>query len=69
MIDAYVSETKIRMEMVCDCGNIAKDVEHSTVNGAILYYKEAVFICNQCGKEMKRRITKMENIVKETEVN
>ncbi len=69
MINAYVSGTKIKMDMVCKCGNIAEDVEHSTVKGALLYYKEAIFICNQCGEKMKRKITKMESIVKETEVN
>ena len=67
-MDGPGSENKIRIDMVCVCGNMSEHVGEKG-SGAIHIYTGCIYFCNQCGKAMKRRITKIETKVTETEVN
>lgn len=67
------NDVKIRVEMVCECGNTAEPEGNSCDNrsnssGAIILYNDITYICDKCGVEMKRRIIKTTKTETETEV-
>jgi len=63
------SKSEIRVEMICECGNIAEPEygnSSRSSSGAIVIYDYITYICNQCGAEMKRRVVR--TIKTETEI-
>lgn len=63
------SESKIRVEMVCGCGNTAEPdtggYGSRSGKGAIVLHNYLTYICAKCGKTMSHRIVK--KVTTETE--
>ncbi len=71
MDNTYEGKRNIKIELVCTCGNVSKfpsgsfsGGHHS--DGVVGISTGMVYICNQCGKEMTRRITKIVTKITET---
>ena len=65
-----MGDVKIRVEMICKCGNTVEarsdDYNGSSAKDAIILYDHMIYICAKCGKTMSRRVVRMET--NETEI-
>ncbi len=58
---------KVKVEMVCpECSNEFQLDDHYQKTGAIVIDTGYIFICDQCGAEMQRRVTKISAQITET---
>ncbi len=64
----YEGKRRVKVDMVCPgCGNICCiDEHHSQPDGVIIVDLQWLYICDQCGTEMKRRVTKIVEQITET---
>lgn len=65
--NVYEGECRVKVAMVCECGNVREKAYYDHSHGAFCVYNGYTYICDQCGKEMERRITKISTEVTETE--
>lgn len=65
MLDNIESDIKIRVEMICECGNTVEEENSGAYDGSSRAKKGAIVVCNRftyicakCGKTMSRRVVK-----------
>ena len=62
-----MEDSKIVVTMVCKCGQEACiETARQSDKYAIVIYDQTVYICTKCGKEMTRRVVKVETAQTET---